>query len=167
MDKEKELEILKKTLEMMGFGDFSANYDSENGRFSVFVNEGEYFKKMVPNFVSGLNCVFRLISDKDRKEGEEYSTTFIDINNYRKERDNIILELARAAARKAATINEEVSLPAMNGYERRLIHIELSSRPDVLTESVGEGKERYIIIKPATSDKKQTIDDKQQVEDSA
>ena len=165
MDKDKELEILKKALEMMGFGDFSANYDSENGRFSVFVNEGEYFKKLIPNFVSGINCVFRLISDKDRKEGDEYNATFIDINNYRKERDNIILELARAAARKSATMKEEVSLPPMNGYERRLVHVELSSRPDVLTESVGEGKERFIIIKPATSDKSQTSIEKQETED--
>ncbi|MFA5099120.1 MAG: R3H domain-containing nucleic acid-binding protein [Candidatus Paceibacterota bacterium] len=156
MDKEKELEILKKTLELMGFGDFSANYDSENGRFSVFVNEGEYFKKLIPNFVSGLNCVFRIISDKNRKEGDEYNATFIDVNNYRKERDNIILELARAAARKSATIKEEVSLPPMNGYERRLIHVELASRPDVSTESVGEGKERYIIIKPVTPDAPKT-----------
>jgi len=150
MDREKELEILKKTIELMGFSDFSANYDSENERFSVFVNEGDYFKKLVPNFVSGLNCVFRLIADKNRKEDEEYCSVFIDVNNYRKERDNIILEIARAAARKAATMNEEVSLPAMNGYERRLVHMELSSRPDVLTESAGEGKERHIIIKPAT-----------------
>jgi len=151
MDREKELEILKKTIELMGFGDFSANYDSENERFSVFVNEGDYFKKLIPNFVSGLNCVFRLIADKNRKEDEEYYSVFIDVNNYRKERDNIILEIARAAARKAATMNEEVSLPAMNGYERRLVHMELSSRPDVLTESAGEGKERHIIIKPATN----------------
>jgi len=151
MDREKELEILKKTIELMGFGDFSANYDSENERFSVFVNDGDYFKKLIPNFVSGLNCVFRLIADKNRKEDEEYYSVFIDVNNYRKERDNIILEIARAAARKAATMNEEVSLPAMNGYERRLVHMELSSRPDVLTESAGEGKERHIIIKPATN----------------
>jgi len=151
MDREKELEILKKTIELMGFGDFSANYDSENERFSVLVNEGDYFKKLIPNFVSGLNCVFRLIADKNRKEDEEYYSVFIDVNNYRKERDNIILEIARAAARKAATMNEEVSLPAMNGYERRLVHMELSSRPDVLTESAGEGKERHIIIKPATN----------------
>lgn len=157
MEKEKELKILKKAIEMMGFDDFSANYDSENGRFSIFINEGEYFKKLIPNFVSGINCVFRLISDKDRKEGDEYNTTFIDINNYRKERDNIILELARAGARKAATIKEDVSLPAMNGYERRLIHVELASRPDVITESLGEGKERYIIIKPVMDDKKEEV----------
>jgi len=36
----------------------------------------------------------------------------------------------------------------MNGYERRLIHLELSSHPDVRTESVGKDKSRYIIIKP-------------------
>lgn len=153
MDREKELEILKELIGLMGFGDFSVNYDEEGGRFSVFINEGDYFKKIVPKFVSELNCVFRLMVNKKCEEGEERGTAFVDINNYRKERENIILEIARAAARKAATTKEEVSIPAMNAYERRLVHMELSSRPDVVTESLGEGKERHIIVRPAISEK--------------
>ena len=86
----------------------------------------------------------RLIAAKDNWEGG----VFVDINNYRRERENLILELARAAARKAVVTKGEIPLPVMNSYERRLIHLELSSHPDVKTESVGEGKERYIIIKP-------------------
>ncbi len=72
----------------------------------------------------------------------------IDINNYRKERERLILELAKAAAQKAVTTKQAVLLPAMNPYERRLIHVELSIRPDVKTESVGEGRERGVSIKP-------------------
>lgn len=40
----------------------------------------------------------------------------------------------------------EIALPAMNAYERRLVHVEISTRPDLKTESVGMGKERHIII---------------------
>jgi predicted RNA-binding protein Jag len=36
----------------------------------------------------------------------------------------------------------------MNSYERRIVHVELAIHPNVKTESVGEGRERYIVIKP-------------------
>ena len=135
---------LKKLIEIMGFNDFSINYEPGSNRFLIFINEGDFFKKFLPSFVTNLDYVVRLMANKIGQEG----TVFIDINNYRRERENLILELARAAARKVMTTKEEVSLPAMNGYERRLVHLELSSHPDVKTESVGEGKSRYIIIKP-------------------
>ncbi|MBN2197868.1 hypothetical protein JW698_01570 [Candidatus Wolfebacteria bacterium] len=138
-------ENLKKLIELMGFDDFSVNYDEENSRFSIFINEGESFKKILPNFVVNLNYLVRLMIGKNE---ESLKTVFIDINNYRKERESLILELAKAAARKSSTTKEEVPLPAMNAYERRLVHMELSSHPDVKTESVGERRERYIIVKP-------------------
>ncbi|MST04322.1 MAG: hypothetical protein EXS49_02020, partial [Candidatus Pacebacteria bacterium] len=42
----------------------------------------------------------------------------------------------------------EVRLPAMNAYERRIVHTELAVRPDVKTESSGEGRERCVVIRP-------------------
>jgi len=141
---EKLQEKLKKLIEMMGFDDFSVSYEPENSRFLIFIAENEGFEKFVPNFVSHLDHLVKLIAFK---HGEE-KAVFVDINNYRREREGLILELARAAARKVVSTKEEISLPAMNGYERRLIHLELSSHPDVKTESMGEGKERYVIVRP-------------------
>jgi len=135
---------IKQLIELMGFADFSVNYDAETNRFSIFINEGEFFKKFLPVFVNNLNYVINLMLSKENSA----NPVFIDINNYRRERENLILELARAAARKAVATKEEVALPAMNAYERRLIHLELSSRPDIKTEIVGEGKNRYVVIKP-------------------
>ena len=42
----------------------------------------------------------------------------------------------------------------MNSYERRLVHVELAIHPDVTTESIGAGKNRYVIIKPIGAEKK-------------
>jgi len=137
-------DILKNLIGLMGFADFSINYEEESNRFSIFINEGNFFKKNLPVFVANLNHLANLIANKI----SETSVVFVDINNYRREREGLILELARAAARKAVATKEVVSLPAMNSYERRLIHLELSSHPDVKTESTGEGKSRFIIIKP-------------------
>ncbi len=135
---------LKKLIEIMGFTDFSVNYESGSNRFLIFINEGDFFKKFLPSFVTNLDHLVRLMA----VQIDQASVVFVDINNYRRERENLILELARAAARKATTVGEEVFLPAMNAYERRLVHLELASRPDVRTESMGEGKSRFIIIKP-------------------
>lgn len=136
-------DAIQKIIELMGFVDFSVNYDSENSRFLIFLNEGEGFKRFLPFFVNDLDHLVKLIAKKNN-----LGIVFVDVNNYRREREGIILELARAAARKAVSVKEEVSLPAMNAYERRLVHLELVGRPDISTESVGEGKERRVIIKP-------------------
>jgi spoIIIJ-associated protein len=95
--------------------------------------------------ISDLEHLFRLLAKRQNHAG-----FFVDINNYRKERERIIAELAKAAARKAVMTKSEVRLPAMNAYERRLVHIELSIHPDVRTESEGEGQTRCVIIKPIT-----------------
>ncbi len=128
----------------MGFEDFSISCDTEGSRFSIFLNEGEGFKKLLPLFVTNLDHLVKLMGQKQKIE----TTIFIDINNYRKERESIILEIARGAARKAVATKEGIALPIMNAYERRLIHVELASRPDIKTESVGEGKSRYVVVKP-------------------
>ncbi len=134
---------LKKLIELMGFGDFSVNYEADNNRFLIFIDD-DLVKKFLPVMVINLDYLVKLMANKIG----ETSPFFVDINNYRRERENLILELARAAARKVIATKQEISLPAMNAYERRLVHLELVSRPDVKTESVGEGKSRYVVIKP-------------------
>ena len=137
-------ETIQKILELAGFDDFNIQADSESRRLAVFVNEGEWFKKVLPNFVSDIDYIVRLATKKDDAGG-----VFVDVNNYRREREDIILELARAAARKASISKSDVELPPMNGYERRLVHVELATNPNVKTESIGEAKQRRVIVKPS------------------
>lgn len=140
---ERIAETIKKCLELMGFNDYSVNVDQEAGKISIFVNEDEWFKKLVPQALGDFENVIRLLARRNNVE-----RVFVDLNNYRKERERLIVELAKAAARKVLLNKQEVQLPAMNAYERRLVHLELSTRPDVKTESVGEGSDRRVIIKP-------------------
>ena len=72
---------------------------------------------------------------------------YVDINNYLANREQLILELAKAAARKVNTAKQSVNLPPMNAYERRLVHLELAMRPDVQTESEGEGLSRHVVVR--------------------
>ncbi|HEY4475411.1 MAG TPA: R3H domain-containing nucleic acid-binding protein [Candidatus Paceibacterota bacterium] len=130
-------------MELSGLSEPVVNVDPEGRRVEVFVNEGEWFKKILPSVVSDLNHLAKLISKKANDE-----SFFIDVNNYRKERSRIIVELAKAAAKKASIEKEPVKLPVMNAYERRLVHVELAVHPEVKTESEGEGRDRCVVIKP-------------------
>ena len=130
-------------IELMGFSDFSVNYDSANNHLSVIIDDELISEENLPGLVNNLDCLMRLIAQKNNLE-----PIFVDVNNYRKKRRDLIVELAKAAARKSLAEKKEISLPPMNAYERRIVHLELSSRPDIKTESIGEGRERYIVIRP-------------------
>jgi len=72
----------------------------------------------------------------------------LDINNYKKKKVEYLKETARSLADEVSLSRKEKELDPMPAYERRVIHMELQQRADVMTESVGEGAERRIVIKP-------------------
>jgi spoIIIJ-associated protein len=72
----------------------------------------------------------------------------LDINDYKKKKEDFLRELARDLADEVAFKKEERVLSPMSAYERRAIHAELAGREDVITESRGEGYDRRVVIKP-------------------
>ena len=72
----------------------------------------------------------------------------LDINGYKKNKTNQLTKVAQEIADRVNLMNEEKLLPPMSAYERRIIHLALQDRDDVYTESVGEDKERKVIVKP-------------------
>ena len=71
----------------------------------------------------------------------------LDIGNYNHNRKKQLEIIATKTAKEVARTKIEVKLDPMNAYERRIIHAKLAEWRDVMTESVGEGEERSIIIK--------------------
>ncbi len=73
---------------------------------------------------------------------------FLDINDYRKSKEEYLRDTARQTADEAVLLNRPCELPAMSSADRRIVHMELSRRTDVVSESVGEGENRRVVIKP-------------------
>lgn len=78
-------------------------------------------------------------------------SVILDVNNYREERSEYIRQVARRNIEHAALTATEVSLEPMLPWERRLVHMEVSERTDVESESAGVGEDRYVIIKPVSA----------------
>ena len=142
---EKARDKIKETLGLVGFDSLIVELAETEGRITVSIKDRAIAPDRVPELVDALTHLARQIG---KKEGAEY--VVVDINDYRKDREALIVKLARAAAKKAAVTGDIIPLPAMNAYERRIVHAELSMRPDVQTESTGEDKERHVVVKPTT-----------------
>jgi len=74
----------------------------------------------------------------------------LDINDYKKKKNEYLKEMARSAADEVALTKKEKILAPMPAYERRIIHLELAERSDVISESQGEEPERRVVIKPSS-----------------
>jgi len=72
----------------------------------------------------------------------------IDVQNYRKRREDELRKLARRIAEQVVGTGRKQALEPMPPNERRIVHIELKNNPNVETESVGEEPRRKVTIRP-------------------
>ena len=73
----------------------------------------------------------------------------LDINDYKKKKKEVLNEIAKDIGNEVVFYKKEKILPPMNPYERRIIHLALKEMEGVETESVGEGLNRKVVIRPA------------------
>ncbi|ADU76007.1 spoIIIJ-associated protein [Acetivibrio thermocellus AD2] len=78
------------------------------------------------------------------KEG--YKRIVIDVENYRKKREETLIRLANRLADRVIKYKKNITLEPMNPYERRVIHSCLQNHKYVETYSVGEEPNRKVII---------------------
>lgn len=72
----------------------------------------------------------------------------VNINDYRQNREATLTEMAHNAAQRVRLTGQEVVMPYLDSFERRFIHLALSQEPDLETVSLGEGRDRRLVIRP-------------------
>jgi spoIIIJ-associated protein len=82
------------------------------------------------------------------KKMPEINNIVVDVNDYKRSRTDYLVELARQAVTRVRSTQKAEALTPMTGYERRVVHMELASYPDIATESIGAEPNRRIVIKP-------------------
>ena len=95
-----------------------------------------------------LDALQYLVSLSANRHQEERKKIILDIEGYRKRREETLQRLATKLADKARQRGRSVVLEPMNSQERRIIHTTLQGREDVNTFSEGEEPYRKIIISP-------------------
>ena len=71
---------------------------------------------------------------------------FLDVENYRKRREETLCQLAERLANKARKYRTKVVLEPMNRHERKIIHMALQDYADIITYSDGVEPHRKIVV---------------------
>lgn len=76
----------------------------------------------------------------------------VDIADYKHQRAERLAERAQEWLKEAKESKEPTHLQPMNAADRRVIH-KLAHEHGLVSESDGEGRDRHIVLKPATEEK--------------
>lgn len=84
-----------------------------------------------------------------RSEGDDPVTpVMVDVEHYRRRREQNLQRLAESMARRATTSGRTVELEPMSPADRRTVHMALADSTAVTTESAGDGPDRRVTIRP-------------------
>lgn len=121
----------------------------ENGKVilvSIFVREGA--KLLIGKGGQNLKSLEQVLKSMFLKGSIGYRNIVVDVNDYKRSKATQIIELARSVVARVRSTQKAETLQPMSPYERRIIHMELASYPDIITESIGSEPQRRIIVKP-------------------
>ncbi|GAB4506041.1 MAG: KH domain-containing protein [Anaerolineales bacterium] len=95
--------------------------------------------------LSALQYLTRLIVGHKTKMWSDFA---VDVQSYRVRRGHALQNLARRMAERVQETHRAVALEAMPPAERRIVHLALRDHPHVVTQSIGEGENRKVMILP-------------------
>jgi spoIIIJ-associated protein len=89
-----------------------------------------------------------LVSQALRQQEYELVRVNVDVADYKKQRADRLAETALEWIQKVKETGEPYELKPMSPADRRTVH-KVASEAGLATESVGEGRDRHIVLKPA------------------
>lgn len=122
---------------------------NREGKHVHFTLTGDKIALLIGKRGQTLNSLQFLTQLVMNRYSDHYSTVLLDAEDYRKRRNETLIQLAERLAQKAVRTGQTVALEPMPSYERKVIHTALMSNKRIKTFSDGTEPHRHIVISPA------------------
>jgi len=143
---EKVEKILKEIFDITG--ESSISYSVNRSENQIIVNiKGDNVSHLIGYKGKTIESIQSVLNSILQKEDEEYAKVFVEINGYKKQKEEKLRRLANKMAENVIRFRKPIKLEPMSAYERLIIHSELANRDDVETESFGEEPRRRVVIR--------------------
>jgi len=148
--KQKASSFAKKLLKLLSFEDFKLKVTTDADQVvNINIEASPEDSGMIIGYhgetISSLQLIMSLIINKDL---DQWCRISVNINDYRERREESLIEMAKNTAQRVNQDGEETVMPPMNSFDRRIVHLALAGKKGIKTESVGEGKERRLVVYP-------------------
>ena len=139
-------EILKNIFSITGESDLNYTITKKDNQMLLEIN-GDKVSHLIGYKGKTIESLQSLLNAMLQREDEEYAKIFVEINGYKKQKEEKLKKLANKMADNVIRFRKSIRLEPMSAYERLIIHTELAKRNDVETESYGEEPRRRVVIK--------------------
>lgn len=96
-----------------------------------------------------LDALQYILNKSINKSEADRKMIVVDSEEYRKRREESLLDMAERIREKVKKTQKPLSLSHMNAHDRRIIHLALQEDDELITKSRGEGEYRKVIVLPA------------------
>lgn len=101
--------------------------------------------------LEGLQLIVNQIMS--RKVGENtFKRVILDVGEWRKQKEEELKSMAKDLGKQVLESGKELEVEPMSPWQRRVVHMVLEEMGGLTSESMGEGRDRHIVIKPAKKD---------------
>ncbi|EKD84581.1 MAG: hypothetical protein ACD_38C00193G0010 [uncultured bacterium] len=83
------------------------------------------------------------------KEDDPQKRVVIDVMGWRKQKEEELAESADKWGKQVLESGQPLELEPQSPWQRRIVHMVISEMKGLESESMGEGRDRHIVIKPA------------------
>jgi spoIIIJ-associated protein len=123
------------------------SYDKESECYLVDINGGDETGLLIGKKGETLLSIQTILGILFKNKTGEWERITVNVGDYLEKEEQYLKNLALGAASRAKETHEPQSLYNLKPAQRRIIHMVLSEDKDIVTESVGEGDERYLVVK--------------------
>ncbi len=141
------VEFLAETTRLMGLTTDVVVVGQEPGEITIEIR-GQGLGILIGRHGATLDALQMLAAVVGNSGFDRGARIVVDAEKYRARRREMLVEMAHQQAEKAKESQQEVVIPDLKPFERRIIHVTLVDDPDVETYSEGEGDDRCIVISP-------------------
>jgi len=142
-------EASEKLLEQMGTNaTVSIEEDKDNEAIMVKISSENEAGLLIGNRGRTIEALQTILGLIYRRKTDEWKRVLVNIADWREKEESRLQELAEQAASRAIETGEPQQLYNLTPAQRRVVHLTLSEKEEVVTESKGEGRDRYLEVSP-------------------
>jgi spoIIIJ-associated protein len=124
------------------------SYDKDSDTFNVNVDAGDETGLLIGKKGETLLGIQTVLGFLLKQKIGEWKRVLVNVGDYREKEEGYLKDLAATTADRAKETGQPQNLYNLKSWQRRIIHLVLSEDKDIVTESEGEGEDRFLIIKP-------------------
>jgi spoIIIJ-associated protein len=125
----------------------TVSFDKDNDTLLVNIDSGDETGLLIGRQGETLLALQSIIGIATKQLLGDWKRVAVDIADWREKQEEHLKNLAEITAQRAIETGEDQPLYNLTPAQRRVVHMALAENEEVTSESVGEGTERYLVIK--------------------